>query len=81
MSDWSCGEGCECNERLGRFQQVLGDESMRWTPAQIQAVESVIYCALLCVERHCPDPITKLYASCQLLNPRWDAQRAMEVQR
>jgi len=79
MSEWSCGPGCECNERLGRFQEILADEEIRFTPAEIQAMEDVIYCKLRCVERHCPDPIVRLYASCQLLNPWWDAQKALEI--
>ena len=57
MSGWSCSEGCECNERLGLFQQILCDEEMRFTQAEIQAMESVIYCKLRCVERHCPDHV------------------------
>jgi hypothetical protein len=79
-SGWSCGPGCECNERLGRFQEVLSDEDMRFTPEEIQAMEDVIYCKLRCVERHCPDQIVKLYASTQLLNPWWDFQKSREVQ-
>ena len=78
MAEWSCGEGCECNERLGRFQQILSDESMRWTPAQIQAMEDVIYCALCCVQRHCPDHVVRMWASAQLINPWWDYQKARE---
>jgi hypothetical protein len=79
MSEWSCGPGCECNERLGRFQEILADESMKWTPAQIQAVEDVIYCALKCVERHCPDHVVKMWAKAQLTHPWWDYQKSLEI--
>jgi len=79
MSGWSCSEGCECNERLGLFQQILCDEEMRFTQAEIQAMESVIYCKLRCVERHCPDHVVRLYASAQLMNPWWDFQKSLEI--
>jgi hypothetical protein len=41
MSEWSCGPGCQCNERLGRFQEILADEEMRFTLAEIEAIEAV----------------------------------------
>ena len=78
VNGWSCGEGCECNERLGRFQEILADEEMRFTLAESEAIEAVIYCALSCVERHCPDHVVRLYASTQLMNPWWDYQKSME---
>jgi hypothetical protein len=78
MGGWSCGKGCDCNGTLARLQEKLCDEEMVWKPDEVQAVEDVIYVTLCCVERHCPDPVFRMWASAQLIDPWWDKQRARD---
>ena len=79
MAGWSCGNGCGCDEKLGRLAETLSNEDARWSPDELQAMEDVIYCALSCLEKHSPDPVARMWASAQLIDPWWDKQKAREL--
>jgi hypothetical protein len=42
-------------------------------------MEDVIYCALSCLEKHSPDPVARMWALAQLIDPFWRKQKAREV--
>jgi hypothetical protein len=70
---------CACNKFMIHQQRQLPDESIVWDTETLSAIETVLFFTLQCVAEYCPDPKVKRYATVQLLNPYWDAQRRGEV--
>ena len=80
MVEWSCGDCCGCDRKLGHLGELLSDEDARWSPDELQMMEDLVYCALCCLERHSPNPIARMWASAQLVDPFWRNQKAREVE-
>jgi hypothetical protein len=59
---------CACHDTLVHWQRLLDDADETFTPEEVDAAETVIYFAVACAAKHCPDRPTKAYCDRQYAN-------------
>jgi hypothetical protein len=59
---------CGCAQTITHWQRLLDDTSEIFTPEEVEAAECVIYFAVACAAKHCPDRPTKAYCDRQFAN-------------
>jgi hypothetical protein len=71
---------CGCCENLFVYGFVLrNSEHLIWDLEDLQAAEDLIFFALCCAGKRCPDDEVRRHAKRQLAKPYWDDQKARSL--
>jgi hypothetical protein len=70
---------CACHQTIIRYQRSLWNEDIIWETHELAAIETILFCALDCVSKFCPELRVRNYARGQLRDRWWDAQKRNEI--